>query len=164
MPYRIVILLLSLCILNCCQKKFEKPADNNTLTPDIADFRAKVNGIDFVAVITGAVIRPNDNVISIAAEANDGQKIVFAVKDSGVHVYKLPVNSTSSVGTYTSAVSIAFSSNEGFNPGDSGGVLEITSLDRVKKLISGVFSFKGFHADDRTQRAITDGVFKNVSY
>jgi Family of unknown function (DUF6252) len=159
----IITSMLGLCILNSCQKKFEDTNRQASLNPPVADFKAKINGVQFIAVLTGAAIR-SDGVISIAAESNDRQMIIFAVKDSGVHVYTLAMNSVFNFGGYTDAASIAFASNEGINPGDSGGSLAITSIDGVKKLISGTFEFKAFHQDNRTQRIITQGVFNNVSY
>lgn len=158
----IMAFLFCLCILNSCQKEFENPnyvPSQNTP----AEFTAKINGIPFIAVLTGASIR-TDGVISITGESNDRQMITFAVRDSGVHVYMLPMKSDFNHGGYTDARSIAFATNEGINPGDSGGILEIVSIDRVKKLISGTFNFKAFHQDNRTQRIITDGIFNNISY
>ncbi|HEY5407284.1 MAG TPA: DUF6252 family protein [Ginsengibacter sp.] len=157
----IITSLLSLCILNSCQKEFEDP---NIITPvGSAEFKAKINGTQFVAILTGAAVR-EDSVISIAAESGDRQMIVFAVKDSGIHVYTLSMKSVFNFGGYTDATSIAFGSNEGINPGDSGGTLAITSIDRIHKLMSGTFNFKAFHQDNRTQRTITEGVFNNISY
>jgi hypothetical protein len=157
----IITSLLGLCILNSCQKKFEDP---NIISPrGPVEFKAKINGALFAAVLTGAAIR-EDSVISIAAESNDRQMIVFAVKDSGVHVYTLAMKSVFNYGGYTDATSIAFASNEGINPGDSGGTLAIISIDRINKLMSGTFSFKAFHQDNRTQRTISEGVFNNISF
>ncbi len=153
---------LCLCILNSCQKEFLDPSDSS-LKNTAVDFKAKINGVQFVADITGAAIR-TDNVISIAGKSNDGQIIVFTVKDSGVHVYNLDMKSLTNFGAYTDANSLAFSSNEGYNPGDAGGNLVIILLDRVKRLISGTFNLKVFREDDRTQRIITEGVFNNIPY
>ena len=163
MHARIPILFVLVCILSKCQKPFLEPEAGTNSKPK-PEFRAKVNGVQFTGELMGAAVRGDDSVISIAAETYDMQKMAFAVRDSGVHVYDLPINSTKELGTYVSAVGIAYSSNEGFEPGDSGGTLSITVLDRVRHLISGTFSFKAFHADNRTQRIITDGVFNNISY
>jgi len=157
----IITLLISLCIFNSCQKKFEEP--NDVSPTATAEFKAKIDGVQFIAILTGASIRP-DGVITMAAESGDRQMITFAVRDSGVYVYTLSINSLSNFAGYTDATSIAFYSNEGIEPGDSGGTLAITSIDHVKKLISGTFNFKAFHQDNRTQRIITDGVFNNISY
>jgi len=97
---RIPIFLTSLLVLctclNSCQKEFEDP--NETAVNTTADFRARINGVQFVAAIYGAALRP-DTVISIAGKSNDGQQIVFTVVDSGVHVYSLDVNGISNVET-----------------------------------------------------------------
>ena len=77
-------MLLSLCICNSCQKKFEEP---NDVSPAVtAEFKAKINGVQFIAVLAGASIRP-DGVITMAAESGDRQMITFAVRDSGVYMY-----------------------------------------------------------------------------
>ena len=152
---------MCLCILNSCQKEFKAPNDISQADPP--EFKAKINGVPFIGVLTGAAIR-SDSIISIAAESDNREMIVFTVKDSGVHVYTLGFNSLSNFAGYTDASSIAFASNEGLTPQDSGGTLEITSLDRTKKLISGTFYFKAFHEDNRTQRTITDGIFNNIRY
>ncbi len=157
----IITMWLCVCIFNSCQKKFENT--NHTSQDSPAEFKAKINGVQFVAVLYGAAIR-EDSVISIAAESGDRQMIVFAVKDSGVHNYTLAMNSVFNFGGYTDATSIAFASNEGISPGDSGGELTIVSIDKIKRLLSGNFYFKAFHQDNRTQRIITDGEFKNISF
>lgn len=155
--------LLFLCtLLNSCQKEFENPNDSSTNTT--ADFRAKINGVQFVAAIYGATIRTTDSVISIAGKSNDGQQIVFTVPDSGVHVYSLSFNSISNFGAYVSSTSLAYTSNEGTTPVESGGNLAIVSIDSVKRLISGTFNFKAFRQLDGTQRTITEGVFSNIPY
>lgn len=157
----VIKFLLGLFIFNSCQKELIDP--NDTSVDAKADFKAKINGIQFIGTIFGAAIR-TDSVISIAAQSADGQKIVFTVRDSGVHVYQLMINSLTNFGAYTDAHSIAFSSNEGYKPDDAGGNLAIISLDRVKKLISGTFNLKVFREDDRTQRTITEGSFNNIPY
>jgi hypothetical protein len=161
MRIRFVIILLAPVIFICCQKEFEDP--NDIAINTTADFKAKINGVQFDADIYGAAIRP-DSVISIAGKSNDGQQFVFTVKDSGVHVYTLSMNSTSNFAGYRDANGLAFASNEGYNPGDAGGILAIILLDRVKRTISGTFNFKAFREDDQTQRTITEGIFNNIPY
>lgn len=157
----IITSLLVLCIFNSCQKEFEDPNDSSGSTT--ADFRAKISGVQFVAAISGAARRA-DSVISIAGKSNDEQQIVFTVKDSGAHVYQLEFNSTSNFAGYVSSNSLAYSSNEGSSPAESGGNLAIVSIDSVKRLMSGTFNFKAFRQLDGTQRIITEGVFNNISY
>jgi hypothetical protein len=156
----IIASLLVLSIFNSCQKEFSDP----DITPDTTvDFKAKISGVQFVATIYGAARRA-DTVISIAGKSDDGQQIVFTVADSGVHVYQLEFNSISNFGAYETSNSLAYSSNEGATPEESGGNLAIVSIDPVKRLISGTFNFKAFRQLDGTQKIITEGVFNNISY
>ena len=157
----IITSLLVLCIFNSCQKEFENPNDPSGTTT--ADFRAKISGVQFVAAISGAAIL-TDSIISLAGKSNDGQMIAFSVADSGVHVYNLEFNSFSNVGSYVTSNSLAYHSNEGATPAESGGNLAIVSIDTVKRLISGTFNFKAFRQADGTQRVITEGVFNNIPY
>ncbi len=105
-------------VCNSCQKEFKEPID--TVVNTNVDFKAKINGVQFVATISGAV-RRSDSVISIAGESYDMQMMVFTVKDSGVHVYTLDMYSTRNFAGYTDASSLAFATNEGYKPGDAGG-------------------------------------------
>lgn len=157
----IIKIVCCLFILNSCQKEFENPQDAPADTT--VKFEAKINGSLFSAVLSGAVIRP-DSVISIAGQSADGQMMVFTLKDSGVHVYDLDMNSTTNFCGYTDARSFAFASNQGYKPGDAGGKVAIILLDRVKRLISGTFNLKVYREDDNTQRIITEGIFNNISY
>ena len=155
------IFVLCLFILNSCQKEFENPGD---ITADTTiTFKAKIDRVTFSAVLTGATIRP-DSVISIAGQSGSGEMLVFTVRDSGVHVYDLDMNSTSNFSSYTDARNFAYASNQGYQPGDAGGKLAIVVLDRINRLISGTFDLKVFREDDRTQKSITEGVFTNIRY
>jgi hypothetical protein len=154
--------LLVLCIFNSCQKEFEDPGDPPVNTT--SDFKAKVDGVQFIAAIYGASIRTTDRVISLAGKSDDGQQIVFTVPDSGVHVYSLTFNSFSNFAAYGSSNNLFFTSNEGTTPAESGGNFAIVSLDTVKRVMSGTFNFKAFHQPDGPQITITEGIFNNISY
>ncbi|MDQ6761751.1 MAG: DUF6252 family protein [Bacteroidota bacterium] len=157
----IALLVLGFFTLNSCQKEFENPQEAIIDTTII--FKAKIGGLPFSAVLSGAAIRP-DSVISIAGQSADGQMLVFTLKDSGVHVYDLDMNSTTNFCGYTDARNYAYATNQGYHIGDAGGKLAIISLDRVRKLISGTFNFKVFREDDKSQRIITEGIFNNIRY
>ncbi|MDQ6845441.1 MAG: DUF6252 family protein [Bacteroidota bacterium] len=159
--FHVILIVWCLFILNSCQKKFEEPRDAPADTTVI--FKAKINTVPFSAVLSGASIRP-DSVISIAGQSADGQTLAFTLKDSGVHVYDLDMNSTTNFCSYEDSRNYAFSTNQGYKPGDAGGKLSIVLLDRVKRFISGTFKFTVYREDDNTQRTITDGIFNNIRY
>jgi hypothetical protein len=152
------LLLLGNIILNSCQKEYVDPLD----TPTTSDFTAKISGVPFVADITNAT--KTNGIIYLAGKSNDGQMIAFSVTDSGAHVYSLEINNISNLGSYLSSTGSIFFSNEGTIPGESGGNLAIASMDTVQRLISGTFNLKVFRQADSTQKIITEGVFKNISY
>ena len=157
----IIVSLVVLCIFSSCQKEFEDPNDPPANTT--VDFKAKINGVQFVADTSGATIITN-SMISLTGKSADGQMIAFTVADSGVHVYSLDINSISNVGAYVNITGLAFTSNGGTTPAESGGNLAIVSIDSVKRLMSGTFNFKAFRQVDGTQKTITEGVFNNISY
>ena len=102
--------------------------------------------------------------ISLAGKSNDEQQIAFTTSDSGVHVYSLNFDSFSNYGAYTNRVGLAFTTNGGNTSIESEGSLAITSIDTVKRLMSGTFNFKAFHQPSGPQITITEGVFNNISY
>ena len=161
-PVILTLLLALFTIINSCQKEFKEP-----IIPVIiltSSFKAKIDGVPFVAAIYGASIRTTDHVISLAGKSNDGQQIAFTAADSGVHVYSLNFNSFSNYGAYTNMAGLAFTTNGGNTSIESGGSLALTSIDSVKRLMSGTFYFTAFHQPSGPQITITDGVFSNISY
>ncbi len=157
----VIRLLLLFIVYSSCQKKFEAPIDPViNINPEL---KAKINGVQFNAVLSGAV-RRNDGVISMAGKSNDGNFIAFTLVDSGIYKYTLDMNSSVNFCGYEDNNGLAFSSNEGINPGDSGGSLTITLIDSVKRTMSGTFNIKVFRQISRTQRIISEGIFNDISY
>jgi len=102
----------------------------------------------------------------ISGTSADGQEISITLNDTVVGLYSLNQSSTSlavyanldSVGSY------AFSTNQGVDTSQAGGTVNVISVDPVKRLISGVFSFKVYRDQDNSQRNITQGVFYDIPY
>ncbi len=157
----ILRILLIIFFYNSCQKKYEAPID--AVVNANVEFKAKISGVQFDAVLSGAV-RRSDGIISIAGKSYDGKIIAFTLVDSGIHIYSFDMNNTMNFCGYEDNNGLAFSSNEGINPGDSGGNLAITLIDSVRRTISGTFNLKVFRQISRTQRIITEGIFNNISY
>ena len=159
-----IVLTVSSMAFYSCQKEISDP-NGSTSTPSTAsgDFRAKINGVQWVASSSSA--SKLSGFISIAGTGS-GKLIVMTLQDSGVHHYTL--NQTSmQAGAYSDSASgsnIAFTTNGGSTPSQSGGSVDITSIDIVNKKISGTFRFTVYRPIDSTQRSITEGSFTNVSY
>jgi hypothetical protein len=157
----IITLILVLGIFNSCQKELEDPSSYSS--DPVADFKAKIDGIQFVAGTSGAAIRA-DSIISVSGKSNDGQIIVITVIDSGVHIYSLNFNSTTNVGGYIDSSGVAFNSNGGSNSQESGGKLTVISIDRLNRFLSGTFFFKAYSQTAQKQIIITAGILNNVKY
>jgi hypothetical protein len=140
---------------------------NAATTPGLVNFRAKIDGVQWVANRMAQAARVS-GIINITGQGTDKKTITITVPDSGIHQYTLAWdNSSGSAGAFTDsalASVVAFSSNAGNTPAEAGGTLSITSIDEANKLMSGTFSFKAKRAIDNSYRTITEGVFTNVPY
>ena len=102
----------------------------------------------------------------ISGTSTDGQEISITLNDTVVGLYTLNQSSPSlavyadldSVGSY------AFSTNQGVDTSQAGGTVNVISVDPVRRLISGIFSFRVYRDQDNSQRTITQGVFYNIPY
>jgi hypothetical protein len=167
---RIIIAALLLTFISIsspsCQKEyFIQDGDSIIITtpPVTGSFTARIDGTQFVANKATAASRVL-NTIAITGQSTDGELIVLRVADSGVHVYSLDINSSSNAGVYSKDNGIAFTTNGGTTSDLSGGTLSITSIDPVKKTMSGTFSIKVYRPLDAQQKNITSGIFKDISY
>ncbi|MEO8413193.1 MAG: DUF6252 family protein [Ginsengibacter sp.] len=162
-----VLLLAIICLgTYSCQKEFTPGNGDSTFIhpPAVSgSFTAKIDGVSFVANKVTGITRAL-NTIVIAGQDTNGQTIVLRVADSGVHVYSLDINSATNAAVYTKDSAYAYATNQGSTPAESGGTLSVTSIDTVHKTMSGTFSVKVFRALDLSQKNITEGVFKNISY
>ena len=161
----VLIVLCPALLLSSCQKEVDGGVDNNTPPAVSGDFRAKIDGTQWVANSATGASRVS-GFISVVGRSTDKKYVSIHLLDSGVHNYTLDANSFN-VASYIDsnlANTFNFSSNQGVNPGDAGGVVNVTSIDATKKTISGNFSFKVFRQFDNQQRTLTEGVFTNIPY
>lgn len=145
-----------------CQPELTNP---NTTNPNVTgDFRAKINGVQWVANKAASAARTL-GIINITGQGTDGKIITMTLQDSGVRTYYLTPNALNA-GAYSDSAAgpIAFASNGSPDTSKAGGVVNITVIDTVRKTISGTFRFKVFRATDSSTRSITEGVFNNISY
>jgi hypothetical protein len=157
-----IIAIVSIFIFSACQKEISP--DNVTTPVAQGSFRAKINGLAWEANILKTAARES-GVIVLYGNSSDKKSILIRVADSGVHQYSLHSESISNVGAFIdSAVSpYAFTTNQWDAAGNYGN-LNITSIDTLRKTMSGTFSLQVFKNLDSTQRIITEGVFTNVVY
>ncbi|HEV2355119.1 MAG TPA: DUF6252 family protein, partial [Puia sp.] len=102
----------------------------------------------------------------ISGTSADGQEISITLNDTVVGLYALN-QSSASLAVYANLDSVgsyAFSTNQGVDTSQAGGTVNVLSVDPVRRLISGVFSFKVYRDQDNSQRDITQGVFYSIPY
>ena len=161
-PY-LVFLILATCIaFNACQKEITDPNGSNTIPTGPSDFRAKINGIQWVATLAQA--SRQNGFLAIGGQGG-GKQIIISLQDSGVHHYTLDQVSLQA-GAYTdsSVTVIAFTTNSGATAAQSGGSVDVTSIDTANKKVSGTFRFLVYRPIDSTSRTISEGSFTNISY
>ncbi len=158
-----VLFLAVIVLLQSCQKEVDFSGSNSNNVS--GDFRAKIDGSQWVAT-RGAGASRFSGFINISGIGLDKKTISITLSDSGVHHYTLDDASFNAAAYIDSNLAnpINFSTNQGVNPGDAGGTVDITSIDTVNKKISGTFSFKVFRQMDGLQRTMTEGSFTNISY
>ena len=161
LPIVFLGILLSAIALNSCQKELSDPGA--TTSPIVSgDFRAKIQGIQWVALVSGA--SRQNGLISLFGNAS-GKTIVMTLQDSGVHHYTLdPTTPQAGALTDSSGNIIAFTTNGGATAAQSGGSVDITSIDTANKKMSGTFRFMVYRPIDSASRTITEGSFTNIAY
>jgi hypothetical protein len=110
------------------------------------NFKAKIDGVQWVADRYAQGARMN-GIINLTGLGLDKKVITMTLQDSGVHQYTLYYDGAvaDNAGAYTdsnSTSSIAFSTNAGSAASESGGTVNITSINETSKTMSGTFSFK----------------------
>jgi hypothetical protein len=174
----ITAMAVFMCCLGGCEKEMSE--ENGHLpgvvptTPTVpttpgtgvtGDFRAKIDGIPFVAnQVAGAVI--TNGIINITGTNTDGRMITITLTDSGVHLYQLMQTTINGAAfsESTNGSTIAFTSNASADPNIAGGTANITEINTTTKKISGTFAFKAYRPIDNTGKTITEGVFTNLTY
>lgn len=162
------ILALSFGNSSCQKEFFLDDIDSSLITlPDLpgltGSFTATIDGEKFTADKASAATI-SMGVIVVSGLSNAGESITLRVADSGVHVYSLDIGSATNVGAYSKGSEFGYATNQGDQPGQSGGTLSVTSINTDKKTISGKFSMNVYRQYDGEQKKITEGVFRDISY
>jgi hypothetical protein len=162
MKSKIFYFILLLTGFASCKK--ETSIENgNTLS---GNFTARIDGVQWSASGTKEGASILGGIINITGISADNQEISITIADSVAGPYTLN-QSSASLGAYADIDSsdlYAFSTNQGSDTTQAGGLVTITEIDPVGKTISGTFSFKVFRDIDGRQKTITAGVFTKIPY
>jgi hypothetical protein len=133
---------------------------------DTANFRAMINGNQWIAVdsLSGATMITG--LINITGLSSDNKLVSITLVGNSTGTYLLN-QGTASVLTYidyNSANNNPFSTNQGTDTTQAGGTVIVTSINTSKKTISGTFQCKVYRQLDNQQEVITQGIFSNIPY
>ena len=155
----IIIAVLSLF---ACRKE----TSIESRTPLAGDFRADINGVQWLAADSARSATILSGLINITGISNDHKQLSITLADTALGVYTLD-QASSSVAAYADIDSsdfYAFSTNQGSDTTQAGGRVTVTEIDPVHKTITGTFSFKVYRDLDGHQKVITNGVFYKLPY
>jgi Family of unknown function (DUF6252) len=151
-----------LLLLFSCRKELSVEGPNGLA----GTFNAQINGVQWIAADTAKGASLLAGLINITGISADHKQLSITLADTIAGVYTLDQGS-SSLAAYAdndSSDIYAFSTNQGVDTSQAGGLVVITAIDRVKKTLSGTFSFKLFRDIDGHQKVITTGVFYKLPY
>lgn len=161
-PGGLLVIVFGVLLLISCRK--EVSVENTTGLA--GTFNAQINGVQWIAADTAKGASMLAGLTNITGISVDNKQLSITLTDTVTGVYTLNQSSTSlaAYADIDSSDLYAFSTNQGADTSQAGGLVIINEIDRVKKTLSGTFSFKVFRDLDGHQKVITSGVFYKVSY
>lgn len=157
----IAVLIAALPMFSC-----HKEVSLETKTGLNGDFKAIIDGVDWIAADSSKGAAILGGLINITGVSADNKQISITLNDTVTGVYTLN-QSTTSFAAYVDNASSGFNAYATNESGDTtlaGGTVTITQIDKVNKTISGTFSFTVFRSSDSLRKKITSGVFYKLSY
>ena len=129
-------------------------------------FKMKINGTQWDAGNTAyATIIPG--LINITGKSKNNIVLSITLSDTLATTYVLNQQSGfngSALSDSADLNGVSFTTNQGSDTADAGGIVVVTNIDKVNKTISGTFKFKVFRDFDSKQKQITEGSFDKLSY
>ena len=168
--FALLVASITVLFVASCQKEANfdpsfNPSTGGTPSGVTGNFKAKINGVQWTANKLVSAARMT-GIINITGMGTDGKTVTMTLTDSGVHRYILSDVTLNAGALVDSAETnrISYTSNGGVYPTESGGEVNITSINTTNKTISGTFSFKLFRPIDGGKKTVTEGSFTNVTY
>jgi hypothetical protein len=161
---RVLAAILLLSFFSCGKElSYEKGTGGNSGGTGV--FRAKIDGVDWVATDASINVIVLSGAISITGTSSDNKAITMTLLAPGTGTYVLDANSAG-LGTLDEAElggPVTYTT-QGGDTSQAGGSVVITSIDANSKTISGTFSFKVYDPNSGVTKVISEGVFENLPY
>jgi len=165
--FYILTMLLLLSLFGCYKElSYEIPVNNGN-NSIAGDFRAKIDGVQWVAASNtkGATIL--FGAINITGVSSDNKMVTITLGGQTTGTYILNQNSIG-IAAYNEiangTITQSFSTNQSSDPSKSGGSVTVTEIDSVHKTITGTFRFNGYDGNTDAQKVITEGIFNKLPY
>lgn len=165
--FLVVTLGVLFSLFTGCGKELSEENGNLPGVPNqvMGDFRAKIDGVQWVANTAAAAARQN-GIINLTGLSSQGKMLTITLTDSGAKTYTLnqaSLNAAAHVDS-TEADRNSYTTNQSNLDSLAGGSVTISQIDTVNKTISGYFSFRVYRLTDDKTKNFTEGVFTNLSY
>ncbi len=161
---RLAFLLLTILTISC-QKEISVELGRQGTPTVSAVLKMKINGSQWIAN-RGAGASIIAGFININGLSTDGKALSITLNDSvpGTYVLDQISFNTAALSDSLDNNGLAYTTNEGKDTSQAGGVITVTAIDKANKTISGTFHFKAYREFDSKQKQITEGVFNKLPY
>lgn len=164
-PVTFFAMLLFTMLATSCQKEISVELGKGSIVLVSGELKMKINGSQWVAskeanasILAGFIsingISPDNKSLSITL--NDSVPGTYILDQMSFHFASL--SDSSDLG------GLSYTTDEGKDSSEAGGVVIVSSIDKLNKTISGTFHFKLYRDFDSKQKLITEGVFTKLSY
>ena len=157
---RYLLLLVILISLGSCTKELSKE-DGSIKQILNGDFYATIGGSQWNADSLQSILVSN-NGVAISGLGKDSEEITMLLPTFKTGTYT--VNSVSSSTAVYSSLQVSSPGIYVSNVASANGTVNITSIDTIKHLVTGTFSFTLVDPTNNNQKTITSGVFNAVPY
>ncbi len=149
-------------LISSCKKETSIEKGNSVT----GNFVAQIDGVHWAAAFNAQQATLIQGMINITGISSDNQEISMTIADSVAGTYTLNQQSASlaAYADIDSSDIYAFTTNQGTDTTQAGGVVTISEIDPIGKTMTGTFSFKVYRDIDGRQKTITAGVFNKLPY
>ncbi len=159
------VLALALFAMCACgkEKSFEVPGSTGVPNNVNGKLSMTIDGKGWIAD-RFAVASSDQGVTAIFGQNTQGKSLVITLLGSTTGEYVLNQNSLHAAAwtDSTETSRVAYTTNQGVNPVDAGGIVNVVKIDAVKGTISGTFQFNLFRDMDNGRKTVIDGVFQDL--
>ncbi|HXB92155.1 MAG TPA: DUF6252 family protein [Puia sp.] len=157
-----VLTMMATITLFSCRKEYSLEGE----VVITGDFRANIDGVEWIASDGAKNVTILGGIINITGVDPNNKGLSITIVDTAVGLYTLSQTSASlgAYGDLDSTGAYTFTTNQGANASQAGGIVNITDVDYIHNTISGTFSFNVFRNIDGHQKVITNGVFYKLPF